>query len=191
MRRNSFFASVFLASCFHPETFEEKLVRYQSMSYQEMIQEIHTPDEVRWYIRNYITPEEDPSFAAPFQMIHAQRKGDCSEAVVAAAALLSDDGYPPQVLFLRSPLDPQRYPRHLVFVYEEKNLWGSLGINDADIQYARFSTLEELALQFPFEEYSFQILPVEKFPGWVSGSDNLNVHKKFFALSHPFQKVSR
>ncbi len=175
-----------------PETDLDRITRYTQMSYQEMIAEIKTPEQVAWYIQHYIEKEDGASLHAyTFHDIHERRKGDCSEATVAAAALLSDDGYAPLVLFFRRPFDDKIFPRHVIFVYSQNSQWGSLGINGQDIQRPIYSTLEELALQFPFEEYTFEKLPVEKFPGWISGSENLNVRKKFFALSPDFSEIER
>jgi len=192
MHRSFYLGTLFLLSCSYPENDEQKLRRYQGMGYQEMVEDIKTPEEAGWYIEHYIAKEENASLEAyTFRETHERRKGDCSEAIVAAAALLSDDGYPLYALFFRSPLDVEKFPRHVVFVYQENQKWGSLGLNVIDRQKPVFSTLEELAAQFPFKEYAFETLPVDNFPHWISGSGNLNVRKKFFGLSPLFHEIER
>ena len=189
MKRSFFLGSVLLASCSKPETNEERIIRYQHMDLQEMIREIKTPEQVAWYLQNYIRAEADASMAYTFRDFNERRKGDCSEAVVAAAALLSDDGYPPQVMFFRDPFNVDNSPRHVIFLYQENNQWGSLGINRLDVQKPIFLDLDELAEQFPYKKYAYEELPITMFPEWIYGSGNLNFQKKFFGLSPSFVNI--
>ncbi|MDP3728447.1 MAG: hypothetical protein Q8R18_03245 [bacterium] len=185
------FASLF--SCNSPppsETDAEKITPYDKMSYQEMIAQIHTPEEVQDYISHYITKEEEEEpYAYSFRLFHERRKGDCSEAVVAAAALLIDDGYPPYALIFRSHY--LHSDKHGIFVYEREGYWGSLGINNSDV-IPPFYTLEKLAAKFGmYREYAFVRLSVEDFPGWISGSEDLNRNKRFFGLQPVYKRIER
>lgn len=173
-----------------PETDAERIVRYENMSYQEMIAEISKPEEVAWYLQHSISKEEDPLQASSFRVFHQRRKGDCSEAIVAAAALLEDDGYPPYVLIFRFPFDPHGPSHHGIFVYEQEGRWGSLGINTRDIRDPNYS-LDALARNSLYQEYAFVRLPIEQFPDWISTSENLNADKDFFGLEPRYIRIER
>jgi hypothetical protein len=127
----------------------EKINHYRNMSYQEVIAEIDTPQEAEWYVRNYIIPKEKIRMDS-FRLIHQNRVGDCAEATVAAAALLSDDGFPPTYLDMRNE---NQEVGHAVFVYQSNGKWGTIGINSSDNQSPRFNSLEEIARHHGFEKY--------------------------------------
>lgn len=171
--------SVFALACASPDSDKEKIVRYEAMPYQEVIKEISTPKEVAWYLENYIHKEESISFAHSFRVVHETRKGDCSEAIVAAGALLSDDAYPAHIVIFRSS---DKEEKHGIFVYQENGLWGSLGINSFDIRNPQYKTIEELVKEFPYEKYLFSPFPLET--SWISSSENLYVQGKYFLGIH-------
>ncbi|MEK6893664.1 MAG: hypothetical protein AABX07_05690 [Nanoarchaeota archaeon] len=148
-------------------------MKYGSMNYQEVIKAVETPAQVRAYILSNIQPEQSNITAGniPFKKIHEYRKGDCSEAVITASALLSDNGYPPLHLVMAHS---DKGVRHGVFVYKENNKWGTISINASESYNAKFSTLEEVSRTLGYDLYRLCRIHDEFIPDWVSTDRNLS-----------------
>ena len=128
-----------------------KIAKLQKMDYKEVIKKIKTPKEAEWYIRNYIIQDDDNAdVAKSFRVLHETRKGDCSEGVIAAAALLSDNGYPPTWLFLED--NKREKENHGVFLYQRHGKWGTIGINARDNSPPRYNTLDEIAKEIGYDK---------------------------------------
>src|SRR3989338_2360511 len=128
-----------------------RIAKLQKMDYKEVIKMIKTPKEAEWYIRNYIIQDDDNAdVAKSFRVLHETRKGDCSEGVIAAAALLSDNGYPPTWLFLED--NKREKENHGVFLYKKNGKWGTIGINARDNSPPRYNTLDEIAKEIGYDK---------------------------------------
>jgi hypothetical protein len=80
-----------------------------------------------------------------------QRKGHCLEGALLAAAALRVNGYPPLLMDLEAVHDDD----HVLAVYRERGLWGSIAkSNFAGLRFRApiYRTLRELALSY-FEHY--------------------------------------
>jgi hypothetical protein len=80
-----------------------------------------------------------------------ERKGHCMEGALLAAAALRVNGYPPLIMDLEAVHDDD----HVVALYREHGLWGSIGkSNFAGLRFRApvYRTLRELALSY-FEHY--------------------------------------
>lgn len=149
------------------------VMKYGSMNYQEVIKAVETPAQVRAYILNNIQPEQSNITTGniSFKKIHEYRKGDCSEAVIAASALLSDNGYPPLHLVMAHS---DGGVRHGVFVYKENDKWGTISINPSENYNAKFSTLEEVSRTLGYDLYRLCRIHDEFIPDWVSTDRSLS-----------------
>lgn len=80
-----------------------------------------------------------------------ERKGHCLEGALVAAAALRVNGHPPLVMDLEAVHDDD----HVVALYRERGLWGSIAkSNFAGLRFRApvYRTLRELALSY-FEDY--------------------------------------
>ncbi len=85
------------------------------------------------------------------QKVLRERKGHCLEGALLAAAALRVNGYPPLVMDLEAVHDDD----HVVALYRERGLWGSIAkSNFAGLRFRApiYRTLRELALSY-FEHY--------------------------------------
>ncbi len=121
------------------------------------------------YLVNYLHYEHDitnygeENYIASFKVINDRRKDDCDGGAIAAAALLSDDGYAPLMLFM-NPKN-RKEPGHAIFIYRENGLIGCLGISKSDCIRPRFNNLEEVTRYFGFNEYG--LINLDKVsPDW-------------------------
>lgn len=89
-----------------------------------LIQKLNTPVKVqRFFSRLPYNWEKSGGTLRSFREVVKQHEVHCLEAAVAAAVILEQHGYPPLLLDIESwdLLD------HVVFVYQQDNLWGSIG----------------------------------------------------------------
>ena len=85
------------------------------------------------------------------QRVLRERKGHCLEGALLAAAALRVNGYPPLLMDLEAVHDDD----HVLAVYRERGLWGSIAkSNFAGLRFRApiYRTLRELALSY-FEHY--------------------------------------
>jgi len=90
----------------------------------------------------------DSEYVASFKKIHTNKSDDCDGGVVAAAALLSDNGYSP--LYLGMSNKNSFRPGHAVFIYEESGKWGTLGINGGDCRAAEYISIENIIKDYGY-----------------------------------------
>lgn len=132
---------------------------YSHLSYKEAIETIKTPEEVIHYLLNQLNYVPPTTFRS-FKYVHELGYGTCTEYAVAAAALLSDDGYPPLFLTIRLSTG-----LHTCYIYQDKTThkWGTLGIHDN--RPATFNDPKELCTHlkkvYP-ERFSYPT-----FGGWI------------------------
>jgi hypothetical protein len=163
-------------------TSKEILNDYDKLDYLEAIKAVQTPNGAQLFLDNYFSYDKSELTGSPlirlskgesFKENYQKRKGVCLDYATCAAALLSDDGYPPLLLQMgdkTSPID------HVVFLYKEGNKFGALGNTEMKPVY---SSIEELVKHFylygvQFDEYAVFNLK-DKFQNneWINGKVNL------------------
>jgi len=85
------------------------------------------------------------------QRVLRERKGHCLEGALLAAAALRANGHPPLLMDLEAVYDDD----HVVAIYRERGLWGSIAkSNFAGLRFRApiYRTLRELAVSY-FEHY--------------------------------------
>ena len=139
----------------------------RSMSSDEVIRSVSTPEEAKFYRDNCITYEHDiknygvGEHYASFKQIHEKGSDDCDGVAFAMAALLQDDGYPAEVLKLRKKITPielamtgrkltkaeenDPYDYHVVYPYKDKESgkWGIIGVNRREDISAKYNSIED------------------------------------------------
>ncbi|MDP2908796.1 MAG: hypothetical protein Q8N77_03235 [Nanoarchaeota archaeon] len=102
--------------------------------YKTVVKELKTPLEAMIYCTKVLSYEKDinvygkKDYWASFKNIHKNKKDDCDGGAFAAAAILSDDGFPPYIAVFRNNKEA-----HAVFVYKTtEGKYGSIGINTSD-----------------------------------------------------------
>lgn len=119
------------------ETFDAKT--YAQLDYKEVIKLIKTPEQTAHYLKTRLHFVDTDTYCS-FKYIHERGYGLCAEYAFAAAALLSDDGYPELILhmyFLGTN------DTHACYIYQDKKTrkWGTLGVDDESSPGAIFSSL--------------------------------------------------
>lgn len=124
----------------HFDRFEDKIKSMAKKDYKTVIAELKTPVEVKFYCGMVLKYESDEKlygaaeYWPSFKRIHKRKRGDCDDGAIAAAAILSDDGFPPYILCLSRGSDNKS--GHAVFLYKDKRgLFGSMGINAREDTY--------------------------------------------------------
>jgi hypothetical protein len=90
----------------------------------KLIQSLRTPARVQRFLTSMpYNWELDGGTMCSFREVLKKNEAHCLEAAIAAAVILEQHGYPPLVLDLESKdlLD------HVIFVYKQDGLWGSIG----------------------------------------------------------------
>ena len=158
-------------------------VDYSKMTAQEVIAFVKTPAQAQHYLSNHFS--YDLKEASGFNMIffnvgtkgesfkhnHAKRKGICIDYAIAAAALLSDDGYPPLLLFLKRPKG-----MHVCFLYRTEEGFGAFGTWAIE---PRYKTVEELVIDLDYPKYDYYCVVNldEQFENrqWIDGDVDLQM----------------
>lgn len=103
---------------------------YSHLNYKEVIKEIKTPEQANHYLRKQLHYADTGTYSS-FKRIHERGYGLCAEYAIAAAALLSDNDYPPLILviYLRNASF-----NHAVYIFQDKKTgrWGCLGTGKKD-----------------------------------------------------------
>jgi len=89
----------------------------------QLIEKLNTPRKVQqWLTAMPYNWERDGGTMRSFREVVKRSEAHCLEAAVAAAVILEQHGYAPQLLDIESwdLLD------HVIFVFREKGLWGSI-----------------------------------------------------------------
>jgi len=127
---------------------DEKISRVEEIAkqdYKTVIKELKTPLEAIIYCTKVLQSRDDKivygklDYWASFKYINITKKDDCEGGALAAAAILSDDGFPAYIAILRNFNE-----NHAVFVYKTtEGNYGSIGLNDSDC-ISDCKSLEEL-----------------------------------------------
>lgn len=126
---------------------------------QKLAKKLKTPKQVQKYLRGrpYNREKKGETLSSAETALRRGRL-HCFEAAFAAAAILEHHGYPPLIMSLESKdlLD------HVIYVFKEKNLWGSIarsrdeGLNGRP---PRYRSLRDLAMSYydPYVDKSGKI----------------------------------
>jgi hypothetical protein len=125
----------------------------------KLIQTLHTPAKVqRFFSSMPYNWEPDGGTLRSFRETLRRGEAHCLEAAVGAAVILEQHGYPPLLLDIESVdlLD------HVIFVFQERGLWGSIGRSRDIGLHGRkplFRTLRDLTWSYfdPYVDFSGRI----------------------------------
>lgn len=113
-----------------------------------LIEKYKTPRQVQKFLRTLsYNREEEGDSQYSFRQVLRRRKAHCLEAALVAAVILEQHAYPPLLLSFESvdELD------HVIFVFQEKGLWGSVARSrDAGLHGRKpvFRTARDLAWSY-------------------------------------------
>jgi hypothetical protein len=110
---------------------------------------LKTPPRIQQFIDALTYQYADTAWSP--QRVLRERKGHCLEGALLAAAALRLNGHPPLILDLEAVHDDD----HVLAVYRERGLWGSIAKSNFAGLRSRspvYRTLRELALSY-FEHY--------------------------------------
>lgn len=110
---------------------------------------LKTPARIQKFIDGLTYQYADTAWSP--QRVLLERRGHCLEGALLAAAALRVNGHPPLVMDLEAVHDDD----HVVALYRERGLWGSVAkSNFAGLRFRApvYRTLRELALSY-FEHY--------------------------------------
>src|SRR6266446_5705855 len=126
----------------------------------QLIQAHRTPAQIQRYLTDMpYNWEGAGGTLRSFRSVLQKGEAHCLEAAIAAAVILEQHGYPPLLLDLESKdlLD------HVLFVFQEDGLWGSIARSrDMGLHGRRpvFRSLRELAWSYfdPYVDFSGRII---------------------------------
>lgn len=119
---------------------------------EKLAKKLKTPRQVQAYLRR-LPYNREKKGETLFSAEAALKRGSlhCLEAAMAAAAILEHHGYPPLVMSLESVDDLD----HVIYVFKEKNRWGSIALSRDDGLHGRpprYRSLRDLAWSY-FDPY--------------------------------------
>ncbi len=160
----------------------ERPIDYSNLTWQEAIKYVQTPEQVQDYLDNhfgYDFEEAENIFFIPglyllgakgetFKYNHLRGKGICFDYSTVAAALLSDNGYPPLLLNMSGESGS-----HMVFLYRGENGFGALGYTPKPPVYP---SVQDLVNNLGFSKFKiFDIDKAYENREWVSGDMDLGI----------------
>jgi len=113
------------------------------------LRSLNTPAKIQKFVDS-LTYQYADTAGSP-QKVLRERKGHCLEGALIAAAALRVNGYPPLLMDLEAVRDDD----HVLAIYKERGLWGSIAkSNYAGLRFRApvYRTLRELAMSY-FENY--------------------------------------
>jgi hypothetical protein len=156
-----FAAKVFLGSAAPNNPMVQKPTR-ESFTKREwkLIESLRTPAKVQRFLSSMpYNWELEGGTMRSFRQVLKKNQAHCLEAAIAAAVILEQHGYPPLLLDLESKdlLD------HVIFVFKQDGLWGSIGRSrDIGLHGRRplFRNLRQLAWSYfdPYVDFSGRIV---------------------------------
>ena len=130
---------------------------YTQLDYKEMIKLIKTPTEAAYYLKNYLYYKKETACRS-FKYIHERKYGKCNEYAVVAAALLSDNDYPPLILHVYYIFGGTT---HAFFIYQDRKTkkWGMLSGAGGESLLPMFESPTDICLYFnTIQFYSQKII---------------------------------
>lgn len=122
----------------------QKVHSVANKDYQTVIRTLSTPLEATVYCLGFLEFKTDEklhgkeNYFAPFRVTHKLKKGDCDDFAIAAAAILSDDGYDcTSIMIDRGKRNEKSVDLHMVFIYQDPitKKYGTIGSHGHDITY--------------------------------------------------------
>jgi hypothetical protein len=113
------------------------------------LRSLKTPSRIQQFVDGLTYQYADTAWSP--ERVLRERKGHCLEGALLAAAALRVNGFPPLLMDLEAVRDDD----HVVAIYREGGLWGSIAkSNFAGLRFRApiYRTLRELALSY-FEHY--------------------------------------
>ena len=155
-------------------------IDYGKLTWQEAIKYVQTPEQAQDYLDRHFRPDFDEAFGPErnkigesFKYNHSRAKGLCLDYATIAAALLSDDGYPPFLLVVRTSDDSSK---HAVYLYRTKAGYGALGQFSLKPLPSLDKLIYSIRGKYLSEYDKYMIVNLDKnFPRqeWISGEVNL------------------
>jgi len=126
---------------------------------RNLIKSLRTPAQVQRFLTAMpYNWEREGSTMRSFRQVLQHNEAHCLEAAVAATVILEQHGYPPLLLDIESVdlLD------HVIFVFQQKGLWGSIGRSrDLGLQGRKpvFRSLRDVVWSYfdPYVDFSGRI----------------------------------
>ncbi len=141
--------NTYFSRSFSPEDIE-RVLYIAEQDYKSVIRDIDNPYDASIYCTEFLKHGGvdidmkiygKSDYWASFKNIHEHKVDDCDGGAVAAASLLSDDGFLPYILYMYG----KNYD-HVVFLYENtRGFYGSIGINKTDVNPPILHSIDELA----------------------------------------------
>lgn len=161
-------------------------IDYSKLTWREAIRHVQTPEQAQDYLKRHFDYDcNESAFALPglfsmggkgetFKHNHIRRKGVCFDYATVAAALLSDDGYPPLLLDLQ---DGPSSDGHSLFLYRTDTGFGALGTTPMKPIYSSTNELVK-NINTKYEEHYTQYNVInldENVPcrQWIGGDMDL------------------
>jgi hypothetical protein len=125
----------------------------------QLIQSLRTPAQVqRFFSSMPYNRERKGGTLCSFREVVKRKQAHCLEAAVGAAVILEQHGYPPLLLDIES----QDLLDHVIFVFQRRGLWGSIGRSrDIGLHGRRplFRSLRDLTWSYfdPYVDFSGRI----------------------------------
>lgn len=113
--------------------------------FKKLSHKLNSPLKVQKYLKTFKYNKKDTLRSALGCL--KSKEAHCMEAAMLAAAILEKQGYPPLIISFESidGLD------HVIFIFKEKGLWGSIG-RSRDLglhgRAPKFKTIKSLALSY-------------------------------------------
>lgn len=167
----------------------ERVKRIANSDYQTVIDSLNTPLKTSIYCTKVLKRGEkgidqklygESDYWASFERVHKNQVDDCDGGALAAAAILSDDGFPPYILFIKDDST-----NHTVFLYKNQHgKYGSIGIRESDIKPPIYSNIKDLAttlinsksnLALEYRVYDLG----KKFPDFIDNNKNNDLIPNF------------
>lgn len=178
----------YLVSSIKPVSITEENIKnaseddfYDRMTWQEAIAYVKTPEQVNDYFRRHfkVDSEESKKFfgfhpyvkGETFRHNHTRKKGVCLDYATVAAALLSDDGYPPLLLVMED-----KESAHAVFLYRAETGFGCLGLGWQSPKHKTIDDLVDVTGCGKYDHYCIVNLD-ENFKNreWIDGDINMQI----------------
>lgn len=148
-------------------------IDYSKLTWQEAIKYVQTPAQAQDYLDRHFLGDKNDSSGESFKFNHSDRRGNCVDYALSAAALLSDNNYPPLILAMGSPFKQG----HMVFLYKTKEGHGSIGFVSIP---PLFETVEELIREYNYvtdaDHSSFFVANLNAtYPDrrWIDGNERI------------------
>lgn len=174
-------ASTYVASNFYnatkPEDVKEAVpvrassgpapTSYDNMSWEEAVKSVNKPEEVNdyygWLVTKYFgNIDRWHQQTSSFKRVHEGKAPyDCTEFALCAAALLSDNGYPPYLLGMQKGIDG-----HTCFLYKKDGKFRIINKEKG------FGSIEDIVHSLGYSNFIIIDLNQQSKKDWMTGKEN-------------------